>query len=61
MLGSVLETKADGLLRKLQTISWNKLSVNEQKDLQMLILYAQRFGTITWFLMPLNLASFIEV
>lgn len=60
-LGSMLETKADIFTRKLKLISWQKLTIKEQKAIQLVIIFAQKFGVITWFLMPLNLRSLIEV
>jgi hypothetical protein len=61
MLGTVLENKSDRFLSKLESVEWNCLDIEDQKTLMLIIVFAQRVGSMTCFLMPLNFQTFVEV
>lgn len=61
IIGAVLEKKSDAFLEKLKKVSWRKLDVSDQKSFQLVMLFAQRIGSITCFMIPLNQSALIKI
>lgn len=59
--GEILDRRMASFNDFIDKIPWYKLSVREQKTLQIIMIFSQRSKSISYFLGPFNLASFIEV
>jgi hypothetical protein len=61
LFGAVLEYKTENFLSKLEEVSWERLSTSDQKSFNVIIQFAQRIGSITCFIIPLNQNAMIAI
>lgn len=61
MIGTVLTMKGDDYYDQICKLSWNKMSLSDQKSISLMMNAAQKPKEVTFGLMKLNLESFLEV
>lgn len=61
LLGTLLETKSEGFLKKLSVISWEGLPQSEKQSYRILHLASLKKRSITFCIAALNFVSFVKV
>ncbi|CAO1360022.1 unnamed protein product [Diamesa hyperborea] len=61
LVGTVLLVKGDEFYDDICKLSWNTMSLQDQKSISIMLTFAQNSKTVSFGLMKLNLESFLEV
>ena len=61
LVGTVLLVKGDEFYDDICKLSWNTMSLRDQKSISIMLSFAKTSKTVSFGLMKLNLESFLEV
>lgn len=61
LVGTVLLVKGDEFYADICKLTWNEMSLRDQKSINIMLSFAKTSKTVSFGLMKLNLESFLEI